>query len=565
MKKHTKILSALLALVMVLALLPAAALAANSEPPYSLPYLKGIENNGYTTTWTYDDEVMDDGVIRTQTTLEIYNDFVGYIENDGDWSKFIARYQKAFRDAGFQEYALDSGAYSYAQDRDENVVEFFIIWDKERSLSIINESCTIVIQHFVATYPEGTTSDGDQQIGDQEQTVKPSLDNFKKSQTYNNQFTDVPAGEWYAPNVQAAYELGLMKGNSDTQFNPTGNISIAETLALACRIHSTYNTGVGDLPAATSGPWYQNYVDYALANAIMYDGQFTDYTAPANRAQFALILASSLPLSALPEINADLSEIPDVAVNTSYAWAVYRLYKAGVLAGSDEYGTFIPYSNISRAESAAIVTRMANPASRVRVELKPVPIIKLYNSNGESVDIKATEAQSYLAQGWNYYADYVCAKADASANSGNYASAVDFVENAMNTASDSDRNTLNAKKSALLAKWQSVNKCPVAILGYTITYNSINIPEVNIKFRNLTDKDITAFEVEWTCIDAYGKVTTDWPTLYNGNFTGYIDNADLKAGTADDYYWTMNSNERTASIRNCHMTRIAFADGTTWK
>ena len=47
----------------------------------------------------------------------------------------------------------------------------------------------------------------------------PSLNNFVKIQTFgDNQFTDVSKDAWYYNNVKQAYELGLMKGRSDTFF-----------------------------------------------------------------------------------------------------------------------------------------------------------------------------------------------------------------------------------------------------------------------------------------------------------------------------------------------------------
>ena len=56
------------------------------------------------------------------------------------------------------------------------------------------------------------------------------LDNFGKVNVYTvGQFTDVPADAWFAPNVQAAYELDLMTGSSATTFNPNGNLTIAES------------------------------------------------------------------------------------------------------------------------------------------------------------------------------------------------------------------------------------------------------------------------------------------------------------------------------------------------
>ena len=51
--------------------------------------------------------------------------------------------------------------------------------------------------------------------------------------------------------------------------------------------------------------------------------------------------------------------------------AVYRLYRAGILTGSDDLGTFYPDSSIQRSAVAAIVTRMASPALRKTVTLAP--------------------------------------------------------------------------------------------------------------------------------------------------------------------------------------------------
>ena len=56
-------------------------------------------------------------------------------------------------------------------------------------------------------------------------------------------------------------------------------------------------------------------------------------------------------------------------MSASYADAVYLLYRAGVLTGSDSAGTFRPDSTIKRSEAAAIVTRMADPSLRQRITL----------------------------------------------------------------------------------------------------------------------------------------------------------------------------------------------------
>ena len=196
------------------------------------------------------------------------------------------------------------------------------------------------------------------------------LENFQKTNTYTaGQFTDVPAGEWYAANVQAAYELGLMEGSSATTFNPSGNLTIAEALVLACRLHSTY-VGDGATFTGNGGAWYQPYVDYAVETAILSPGTYSDYTATATRAQFASILAAALPAEALTAINS-VTALPDVAADAAYAPAVLSLYNAGVLTGSDAAGSFKPDTTIQRSEVATIVTRMADPSLRKTFTLTP--------------------------------------------------------------------------------------------------------------------------------------------------------------------------------------------------
>ena len=181
-------------------------------------------------------------------------------------------------------------------------------------------------------------------------------------------FSDVAPDAWYAESVKTAYELGLVRGRSETEFDPAGSVTLAEAITLAARLRAIYETGKGSFAAGEV--WYQVYVDYAVDRGIIYDGQFADYTKPATRAEFAVILKNALPKRALPAVNAvEFGQIPDVEPASGYANAVYFLYNAGILAGNDALGTFAPDSAISRAAVAAIVTRMADPAQRVSVQL----------------------------------------------------------------------------------------------------------------------------------------------------------------------------------------------------
>ena len=195
-------------------------------------------------------------------------------------------------------------------------------------------------------------------------------ENFYPQATYTTgQFADVPSGAWYEENVRIAYEYGLINGQSATRFAPDSSLTVAEAIKLADSLHSIYNTGRADF--AASSPWYQVYVDYALENGILSAAR-TDYNTPASRAVFVSVLAAALPADALTARNtiAD-GAIPDVSMDASYADAVYLLYRAGVLTGSDSTGAFNPDSTIKRSEAAAIVTRMADPSLRKTFTLTP--------------------------------------------------------------------------------------------------------------------------------------------------------------------------------------------------
>ena len=193
------------------------------------------------------------------------------------------------------------------------------------------------------------------------------LDNFQPLRTYEEGFfEDVPANEWYAASVAEAYELGLFNGEAEHSFVPGGKLTTVEAVTLAARMHSIYYTGSEDF--IIGRVWYESYVQYALDNGII-DSRY-DITSDITRARFADIFSRALPKAALPETGTVLDDIiPDVKSGDEYAGAIYLLYRAGILTGNDNQGTFFPDSTITRAEAAAIVTRMANPALRKSLTL----------------------------------------------------------------------------------------------------------------------------------------------------------------------------------------------------
>ena len=202
-------------------------------------------------------------------------------------------------------------------------------------------------------------------------TSSGSLSNFTKVNQYTQgQFSDVSASTWCAANVQTAFEYGLMAGKSDSYFDTDGNLTIAQAIVMACRLHNIY---YGNNYTFQSGsPWYQDYVNYAIDHGIIESG-YENYNTPVSRAGFAIILNGALPNSALQQINSvEDQSIPDVPAGSNYYNAVYRLYRAGILTGNDSRGTFTPFSYITRGAAAAIISRMADISLRREFTLQTV-------------------------------------------------------------------------------------------------------------------------------------------------------------------------------------------------
>jgi len=190
-----------------------------------------------------------------------------------------------------------------------------------------------------------------------------SLSNFDRIREYQGNFADVPPSAWFYPGVRNVYERGIMDGRNDGSFDPQGAITIAETVKIASTLHRIFHTGFGDF---TSGsPWYMPYLEYAHRNGLRV-GAFRNFNMPITRADFAVIMESSLPNEVLTPISRiPDGAIPDVYEHFSYGRAVYTLYRAGVLTGFDAAGTFFPGRTLTRAEAATIVSRMIDADSRV--------------------------------------------------------------------------------------------------------------------------------------------------------------------------------------------------------
>lgn len=216
-------------------------------------------------------------------------------------------------------------------------------------------------------------------------------------------FTDVSKKEWYYEDVRLAVEGGLVNGKSPTIYAPDDNVTYAETVKLAACIHKLTDTGSTEFAAGTV--WYQPYVDYAYSKQII--SKDYDWNAAVTRAHFMDIFSRAIssnptlkgtkPLDAINTV--EDGAIPDVPMTHPQASSIYKLYRAGVVQGSDKQYSCKPNTNIRRSEVAAILTRMVYADKRLSFTVGDVSVLKIITHPQDStVSIDATGYVSYKVE-----------------------------------------------------------------------------------------------------------------------------------------------------------------------
>ena len=182
-------------------------------------------------------------------------------------------------------------------------------------------------------------------------------------------FYDVDANDWFYGAVKSAWENELIDGVTARYFKPDSTLTVAQAIKLAAALHQKQS--VGFVTLQNGGPqWYDNYVNYAVANGLIeaaYQNKSAeDMNKAVTRAEFVHILAKLLSTGAINTVD----NIPDVKSGDAYAEEIFAFYRAGILTGSDRLGTFHPESSLKRSEAAAILVRLYDATQRQYITLR---------------------------------------------------------------------------------------------------------------------------------------------------------------------------------------------------
>lgn len=183
-------------------------------------------------------------------------------------------------------------------------------------------------------------------------------------------FLDADESAWYGSQqqgvVKSVVQLGIMNGYTDGTFHPIGNITLSEAIKMAAVVHATCNNQTISFSASDGGKWYDAYLNYCVKNRIVSSDEYSSLDAYATRAQIAHIFAKAT--SDFVVVNdVDYDYIPDVSERSEYADEILALYRAGILTGDERTRAFRPFDTITRAEAAAIISRVALPTTRIKI------------------------------------------------------------------------------------------------------------------------------------------------------------------------------------------------------
>jgi len=186
-------------------------------------------------------------------------------------------------------------------------------------------------------------------------------------------FTDVSAGAWYRPYVQAVRDQGMMQGTSATTFSPNSTFNRSEIVATLFRLHhdrranasDTRNNPFNDVNNNTA--WYAPYVTWAHNNGISSGTSATRF-GPGDRVErqeIALIIHNYVrnmtshdsTSTATAQWNAfnDRGQIVSTDAYNAFRWANNN----GIVNGRNAT-TLAPTGTAIRAEAAAMLVRLVD-------------------------------------------------------------------------------------------------------------------------------------------------------------------------------------------------------------
>ncbi len=181
---------------------------------------------------------------------------------------------------------------------------------------------------------------------------------------YSAGFTDVKQTDWFAENVLALVERGVINGfpvsgSSLFEFRPQDDVKVDAFIKMTVTA-----LGFTDIKNGISY-WAEPFIAKAKELFLVFDGEFARYDRPVTRAEMARIIVRALKADYPENLEEYTSLIGDFSgIDDAYKSFIVKAYCAGILTGYTDT-TFRGNNTAARSEAATIIMRLVDPSKRV--------------------------------------------------------------------------------------------------------------------------------------------------------------------------------------------------------
>lgn len=200
----------------------------------------------------------------------------------------------------------------------------------------------------------------------------PNNKNKNKSTFVNSKFNDIDDDDvkWAKDPILRMTEKGFIKGYGNGFFQPKKPVTQLEAIIMALRVAGEEPKAISYADLISLGKkhfkfknlislWAEGYVDLAIEEDIIDEGDIKNLNSPAKRYEVAkyMVRAIGLENEAEDNMDADLDFEDDENVPDGYEGYVYVAIDRGIMTVYPN-GMFLPNKPVTRAEMAIILYRI---------------------------------------------------------------------------------------------------------------------------------------------------------------------------------------------------------------
>ena len=166
-------------------------------------------------------------------------------------------------------------------------------------------------------------------------------------------------GHWAAEYVKDLVEKGIAKGKTQTQFAPDDVITRAEFIALVIRaVDQEADYYEGQFEDVNAGDWYAGAIQRALERGLISADAYFRPNDNITRQEISKIITNAYLLRGGTAASDYEFTYEDQKQISQWAAGFVKFVSAAGLMNGDSDGNFRPLDHATRAESAAVISRM---------------------------------------------------------------------------------------------------------------------------------------------------------------------------------------------------------------